>query len=402
MALEIRPVTREELDAFIKAHRRVFGDLITEDSIRLEASLIDLEQMRTLAVFDGARIVGTTANHSFEITVPGGLLPLAGVADVTVQPTHRRKGVLTQMMSRQLRDSYEKGEPLAALWPSETLIYGRFGYGMASFQEEWTIERHHTAFAYAPELHGRVVFVEPDEASKLFPDVYQRACSERPGMVRRNATWWGYRLMDLEQFRQGGSAYYHAIYERDGRPDGYVLYRMDSNNNALRIVELVAATDEAYAALWQFCFGIDLMQTTRAQGQPTDAPLLWMLADPRRLRRSLSDAMWLRLVDVRAALSGRRYAQEGSIVFDIKDSFCPWNEGRVSLVGGPDAAECAPTKADADLALSVADLAAVYLGAVRFSTLLQTGRVREQTPGAILRADSMFATRLQPWCVQQF
>ncbi len=402
MALEIRPVTREELDAFIKAHRRVFGDPITEDSIRHEASVIDLDQMRTLAVFDGARIVGTTVSHPFEMTVPGGFLPLAGVSDVTVQPTHRRKGVMTQMMRQQLQDSHEKGEALAALWPSETAIYGRFGYGMASFHEEWTIERHHTGFAYSPELHGRVVFVEPDEASKLFPDVYERACSERPGMVWRNATWWGYRLMDLEQFRQGATAYYHAIYERDGRPDGYVLYRMDNNNRTLRIEELVAATDEAYAALWQFCFGVDLINTTRANNQPTDASLLWMLADPRRLQRSLGDAMWLRLVDVQAALAGRLYAQEGSIVFEVKDSFCPWNEGRVSLVGGPDAAECNPTQANPDLSLSVADLAAVYLGAVRFSTLLRTGRVLEQTPGAIRCADSMFATKLQPWCVQQF
>ncbi|MCH8109000.1 MAG: sterol carrier protein domain-containing protein, partial [Chloroflexi bacterium] len=278
----------------------------------------------------------------------------------------------------------------------------RFGYGMASFCERWSIERHHTSFGCSPESHGRVVFVEPDEASKVFPDVFQRVCLERPGMVRRNATWWGYRLLDIEQFRQGASEYYHAIYERDGRADGYVLYRISSSDNTLRIVELVAATDEAYAALWQFCFGVDLINTTRAENQPIDSPLLWMLADPRRLQRSTGDAMWLRLVDVRAALAGRRYAQEGSIVFDIKDSFCPWNEGRIALVGGPDGAECKPTQASPDLALSVADLAAVYLGAVRFNALLRAGRVREETPGAIRRADSMFAAELQPWCVQQF
>ncbi|MCH7745827.1 MAG: GNAT family N-acetyltransferase [Chloroflexi bacterium] len=287
MALEIRPVTREGLETFVKAHRRVFGDPIPEDSIRLEASLIDLEQTRALAVFDGAKIVGTTVSHAFEMTVPGGLLPLAGVADVTVQPTHRRKGILTQMMSRQLQDSYEKGESLAALWPSETVIYGRFGYGMASFCERWSIERHHTSFGCSPESHGRVVFVEPDEASKVFPDVFQRVCLERPGMVRRNATWWGYRLLDIEQFRQGASEYYHAIYERDGRADGYVLYRISSSDNTLRIVELVAATDEAYAALWQFCFGVDLINTTRAENQPIDSPLLVSTYKPYGIMRSV-------------------------------------------------------------------------------------------------------------------
>ena len=190
----------------------------------------------------------------------------------------------------------------------------------------------------------------------------------------------------------------HAVYERDGRPDGYVIYRTNIGEQRLRVYELMAATDEAHAALWQFCFSVDLMTTTEAGNRPVDDPLLWMLADPRLLRRSPSDGTWLRLVDVAAALSSRSYASEGRLRFDVQDPLCPWNQGRLELEAGPDGARCRSTAERPDLVLSAADLGAVYLGAVRFRTLAQAARVHEGTPGAISRADAMFVTQTQPWC----
>ena len=400
MDIEMRAVTPEEVGAYITTVMTGLGRDATEEDISRQKPMIEFD--RTLAVFDEGEIVGTAGAISLEMTVPGGSLPLAGVMACVVLPTHRRRGIFTQLMERQLRDIHERGEALAALGASESIIYGRFGYGMASLRERWTIERYHTAFAHSPELGGRVVLVEPERAKEVFPVIYERVCSQRLGMVKRGSSVeWDRRTLLWDLFgggTSGYSRYMHAVYERDGRPDGYVIYRTNFGEQRLRVYELMAATDEAHAALWQFCFGVDLMTTTEALNRPVDDPLLWMLADPRLLRRSPSDGTWLRLVDVAAALSARGYGREERLRFDVQDPLCPWNRGRLELEAGPDGALCRSTSESPDLVLSAADLAAVYLGAVRFRTLAQAARVQEETPRAISRADAMFVTRHQPWC----
>ena len=177
--------------------------------------------------------------------------------------------------------------------------------------------------------------------------------------------------------------------------DGYVSYRV--KERVLTVHELMAVTTEARAALWRFCFDMDIMRSTEAYARPVDDPLPWMLADPRRLERTVGDNIWLRLVDVRAALAARRYMQSDRLVIEVPDEFCPWNEGRYELEGGPEGAECRASTSSPDLALSVADLAAGYLGSVRFTTLARAGRVDERTPGALERADAMFSSARQLW-----
>ncbi len=400
MTSEIRPIAQEEADAFLRADSRAFGHHASAEAIQRERSVLEVE--RTLAAFDGSQIVGGAAALSFEMSVPGGRLRTGGVGWVTAQPTHRRRGFMTQLIKQLLEDIHARDEPLAALWASESIIYSRFGYGIATVRERWSIQRQHTAFAHGPKPSGQVALLEPGEAQREFPEVYARALAQRPGSIPRGDAWWRYRLWDLEESRRGATALFHAGYRRDGRLDGYLLYRIDHARQTLRVVELVADSDEAHAALWSFCFGVDLISRTEAFNRPPDDPLCWMLADPRRLERSLSDGLWLRLVDVGAALAGRLYAREGRIVFDVIDSLCPWNQSRLQLEGGPDGAECVPTKAEPDLSLAAADLAAAYLGAVRFSTLSRAGRVRARTPDALRRADAMFATSPQAWCIHVF
>ena len=404
MDLEVRAATPEEAGPWVTTVMTGLARDATEEDISRQKPLIEFD--RTLAVFDRGEMVGTAGAISFEMTVPGGSLPMAGVIACVVLPTHRRRGIFRRLMERQLRDIHERGEALAALGASESIIYGRYGYGMAGFSERWTIERHQTAFAHSPELGGRVVLVEPERAKEVFPIIYERVCAQRQGMVKRgsSAKWdleWNRRALLWDLSRAGRSGYsrqMHAVYERDGRPDGYLVYRMNIGEERLRVYELMAATDEAHAALWQFCFGVDLMTSTEASNRPVDDPLLWMLADPRLLRRSPTEYPWLRLVDVAAALTGRSYASEGRLRFDVRDPLCPWNEGRLELEAGSDGARCRSTEGSPDLVLSAADLAAVYLGAVRFRTLAQAARVQEETPGAISRADAMFVTQHQPWC----
>ena len=396
MDLEMRPITPDEVGAFIRARNRAFGGHTDDADIRGTSRTIEPE--RALAVLDEGRIVGTTAARSLVMAVPGGSLPTAGIIHVSVQPTHRRRGIFARMTERQLRDIHDRPEPIAALWAAQSIIYGRFGFGMACLQESWSIERQHTAFAHPLEQQGRVRFAEPDEARRVFPEVYRRVWPARPGMIKRDETLWDSKLDDAERDRGGAGAFFHVVYEADGRVDGYALYRIERGNRALVVHELIAATDEAYAALWRFCFDVDLITSTEATHRPVDDPLLWMLADPRRLRRTPGDGIWLRLIDVPAALSGRRYAREGRLVVEVDDATCPWNKGRFELEAGPDGADCRPTRKEPELFLSAADLAALYLGAVRCRTLFHAGRVEADSPAAISRADAMFATELQPWC----
>ncbi len=402
MDLEIRSVGPDELYGYIRSTRRVFGDPMDEESVRLEASFVERGKSRTRAAYDRGEIVGTTTCHYFDMNVPGGLHALAGVSDVTTQATHRRRGVMSRLMKQTLYDAKEEGQPLAALWASESNIYGRFGFGMAMLQDDWTIERKDTAFVFEDELPGEIRFVEPRDSARAFACAYDTMCRMRPGMIDRNDLLWEVALLDTEEFREGASEFYHAVYEYGGRVEGYALYRLDPKGRLLRVTELVAATDEAYSALWRFCFGIDLMETFRAANQPMDAALPWMLAAPRQLRRATGEELWLRIVDADAALAERAYAIEDRLSIELRDTLCPWNDGVIELDGGPEGAVCRRSGAGADLAMSVADLGAVYLGAVGLSTLARAGRVDERTEGALRRADAMFATELKPWCVVHF
>jgi len=191
-------------------------------------------------------------------------------------------------------------------------------------------------------------------------------------------------------------------------PDGYLVYRTKQDwsqgyaNGTADVVEMVTANTDAYGALWRYCFDLDLMTRTTAWLRPVDEPLIHMLAEPRRLRFRIEDGLWLRLVDVPAALAGRRYATEGNVILEVRDSFCPWNEGRYELVGGPDGAHCRSSSAEPDLVLSAADLAAAYLGGVRFDALRQAGRVIENRTGALRRAETMFTWDPAPWCPDMF
>jgi predicted acetyltransferase len=130
--------------------------------------------------------------------------------------------------------------------------------------------------------------------------------------------------------------------------------------------------------------------------------LPWLLADPRRLKQTFNDASWIRVVDVPAALSARTYSADDGLVIQVRDPFLDWNDGKVLLEGGPEGAQCTQTDREPDITLSAADLGAAYLGGVKFQTMSHAGRVEENTPGALRRADAMFATDLMPWCIDSW
>jgi predicted acetyltransferase len=405
VSIEVRPIVPEEFEAFAHANATGFG---TQSAAYIEQARQLLELDRTLAAFEDGQICGTTAIFSYDVAVPGGALPMAGVTWVAVLPTHRRRGVLSAMMRKQLSDVRERGEPLAGLWASESIIYGRFGYGLAAFGAELSIEREHTAFARAPEPCGRVRLIDREEALKSWPAVYEQAMATQPGFYSRNETWWtAHTLPPNEDPRGGFSGRFYVQYEEEGRPLGYARYRIRGNSaggvpdGLLGVQELMATTDDACAALWQYLFGVDLVGQIEARGRPLDEPLLWMLADPRRLTRRPLDTLWLRIVDVPAALEGRRYAIDGRLAFEVQDGFCGWTAGRYELEVSEGRAACRSTAAEPELTLDIADLGAIYLGGVRPTALARAGRV-EGDRQALECADRLFAWEPAPWCPEVF
>ena len=396
--MELRLINEGELADYSKALTRGFGRHF--DSEIFEAYRATIASSRALAAFDDGQTVGTVLSYPLQMYVPGGMLPTTLLDSVTVQPTHRRQGILTRMVDWLMNDFHDRGEILSCLGASESVIYGRFGYGPASLQVDFTLERPYANFSHFPEVNGRLRFVEKPEARELFPLITERACSERPGYLRGSDKLWDVYIADPEPSRDGAGALFMVVYEDDGKPDGYVTYRI--RETTVIVNELMPVTRQAHAALWRFCFGVDLMRTTYAPKRPVDEPLPWMLADPRRLRQSVRDDLWLRLVDIREALGRRTYAAEGRLVIEVVDSFCPWNEGRYELDGGPAGADCKPTTSEPDLLLSAADLAAGYLGAISFTNLCIAGRAEERKQGSLELADTMFRPSQAPWWPNEF
>lgn len=398
MALELRLVEEEELADYRKAAVRGFGRHF--DPTMFDTYQPFLASAYALAAFDEDQIVGTTLFNLLEMSVSGGMLPTALLDDVTVQPTHRRQGILTQMISWVMNDFHERGQILSCLGASESVIYGRFGYGPASLQVDYTLERPHANFSHFPEVNGRLRFMDKEEARKLCPLIMERACADRPGYLRGTKEQWDKYIADPAYAREGASAFFSVVYEEEGEPQGYVNYRI--RNGTVIVLDLMPITREAHAALWRFCFGIDLMHTTYAPKRPIDDSLPWMLADPRRLKQAIRDDLWLRLVDVREALCRRTYASEGRLVIEVIDSFCPWNEGRFQLDGGPDGSDCKRSTASPDLLMTAGDLAAGYLGAISYTNLSNAGRADELKTGALAKADAMFRRTQAPWWPNEF
>ena len=397
----------DEVRPYITSLRAAFGAAPpSEDEQKAADHVLELD--RTLAVFHDRQIVGTAAIFSYEMAVPGGSLPCGGVTRVSVQSTHRRRGLLTAMMRRQLDDMHERGEALAALYASEAPIYGRYGYGLATYLAQLEVERARGAFARPVPAPGSIRLTDVPTAVASFAQVWEQAWRHQPGMLALDQRWWRYLLADPESQRDGASPHYRALYSDADGPRGFALYRIKMGwdhgfpTGELRLEFLIAATPGGYAALWRYLLDVDLIAKISSQMRPVDEPLRFLLADSRQPKASIEDGIWLRLVDVPKALAGRRYAVDGRLVLRIRDAFCPWNEGHFELDGGPEATRCQSCDTNPDLELDAADLAAAYLGGNRFRVLSEAGRVKELRPGALARADAMFAADRVPWCPSHF
>jgi predicted acetyltransferase len=368
------------------------------------------EADRSLCAFDRDVVVGTLTAFSLQMTVPGGAaVATAGTTAISVRPTHRRQGLLRRLMAAHLDDIRERGEPLSALWASESSIYRRFGYGEAVSLCTERIDRSHTALlASARPEAGRCRMVSADEALALFPGVYERARRQRAGTMVRSDLWWKHRVLrDAPYSRHGGTPLRRVVYERDGEARGYMLYRMRNKGetNELLVTELIGEDGEADRALYGVACGVDLVRDLVFWNRPVDCPLPLLLEAPRHLVRETRDSLWVRLTDVPAALAARRYATDGRLRIAVRDASWPQNEGTFLLESGGGAARCerlaSGTAGEADLALDVADLGAAYLGGVRVTALARANRARGSAE-ALRLADALFQSERPPYNPELF
>lgn len=401
---EIRKPTAEEIRSYASAVNRGFGGSSSSEEMADFEEF--LEGIDLIGAFDGSVVAGTMGTIDFQTNapgVPGGRLQTAGITVVTVQPTHRRRGILTEMMRQTLETCRERGDVIASLIASETPIYGRYGYGIAMQRDRYKIDRSDAELIGDGDSPGRTRLISLDEAAGTLPAIFEAAGADRPGWIARDEKRWEHTLKDPEYGRKGSSALHCALYDGNGKPDGYMLYRRSGDGRKdIQVTEILAASDEAAAALWKFCFGIDLGEEITARTRPVDDPLRWMLADMRALDVLRQDWIWTRILDVPAALASRGYSSTGVLTLKIRDEFLGVSSGTFALEADTDGASCSESSGRVDLEMNVADLASIYFGGVRPSVLERAGRIEARSDRALKTADAMFATAKAAWNVIDF
>lgn len=405
MSIEIRPVTEAEFPTWSDALEIGLYTPAQRGSAEfyLPGYLAELD--RTLGAFDGDRVVGTLRGMAFELTVPGGaIIPAGALNAVTVLPTHRRRGILTGMMTPELRLSKERGEAVHMLIAAEYLIYGRYGYGPATETATYAID---TTVPIDGDLPGTVDLVDAKTYRQDAALIYERCRPLRPGAVTRRDRYWD-RAVELIH-RDGPKPdrdLLHVVCHDAGEAVGYATYKIVDDDAwasgrpkvQARVIDLGGVTPQIEARLWQYLCSQDWVSELIAADRPTAEPLRWFLSDARAARLTeRTDFLWVRVLDVCAALGARTYEAGGRLVLRVEDKL-GLASGTYLLEGGPSGASCVPTDQAPDLVLSVESLSALYLGAHAASSLGGPWRIVEERAGALRVADRMFATAVAPHC----
>lgn len=407
MAITTRPITEDEVLHFRERINVGFGEDLDEQDRDPERFLAMLPLDRTVAAFDGDEIVGTLGAFAFEVTVPGGAsVPMAGTTIVTVQATHRRQGVLTAMMRDHLEDTAARDEALAGLWTAEAPIYGRFGFGQATSRDR--VEAPQGALSIPATADGIVRFIAPADVAGAFAPVFDEIRATKPGMLARSEGWWKHEVVhDPSHHRNDTSAKRFITFEADGRVEGYAIYtqKPDWNdfipNGQVRVKEILATTDRAHTGLWNFVSNIDLYPRVRHWNLATDDPLWWKLVDPRRVERRRTDALWVRVMNVPAALEARTYQSDGSIRIGVEDPFRPGTSGVYELAVSEGVGKSVAVGGDADVHLGIDALGALYLGTGSVPSMAAAGLI-DGAEDRVSQLDRLFRTAVEPWCDDVF
>jgi len=403
MALEIRTITDDEVAAFREAAIAVFGA-----DPEVEAGINGADQHRALigtqqawAAIENGLVVATAATFDHTMSLPGGTsMPMAGLTLVTVRPTHRRRGILRELMRLHLEDARSRGFAISGLWASDVPIYPRFGYGLAAYCDNLELTNAHT-LALKDREFDTLEPIDEARAREALPAIYARATKDRPGAIHRSDVWWRERrFLETPWARGGASKRRHVLVRRGNELVGYIVYRQRGKftdgipDGRVEINELLAVDPRAEATLWRFALGVDLFPTVTWWNAPADSALPWLVSDMRRVKTRRSDALWLRIENVPAALAARGYTSDGTLKFAI-------DRARYELVVQNGRGVCTPTTDTPQLLLSANVLESLYLGTTT-ATQLARAELVQGRPDAILVADRLFASSVAPWCPEVF
>jgi predicted acetyltransferase len=410
MSFEIRVCPPERFAELIKTAEVAFSEDVPDDLVKRVEAVSDKE--RFLCAMQDDRFVATSGVFGTHLSVPGGEVPAGGIAWVTVLPTHRRRGIMSGMMRRMIDDCHRRREPIAMLWAAEGAIYQRFGFGLGTLSMNLEAEARAVGFAREWPSEGRFRLLPAGEGREIVEPVYEAARAQRSGFLSRTPDWWLGILPDAEKDKKGGEAKRLVVYETDAGVEAYAVYKtrpewgVRGSSHQLIVDEAIGSTPRGTRDIWRYLLSVDLVRTVKTGRLPSDHPLLVLAAEPRRLGVTMGDGLWIRVVDVVAALEGRNYGLSGHgngrVCFDLRDEFCSWNAGRWDLEVEDGRALVTRTDTEADLALDANDLAALFLGGFSATALAAAGRVMEMRPGGLAAADSLFPTTLKPWCPQEF
>lgn len=405
--VELRTIEPGELQPFIAALRSCFNlpPASAEELAYLERIV---EYDRCPAVFDEGRVVATSGAFGVEWTLPGSVTaPMTAGTWAGVVASHRGRGLHRRLHRVHLEDSHARGEAAYTGFPADGTIYQKFGHGIADFRAAVELPAG-LPLARPVPADRRVTCRCGDEALAAIRAVWEHVRPGQPGMTTVTRAMWEVKLADLPDYRYGSLSQQVAICDGPSGPEAFAVYRVRPATDprrfkgSMQVRTALAATPEAEVALWRHLLDVEGVARIRAENRPLADPLRLIVADPAAVRTEVTDGLWLRIVDVPALLAARRYPRADELVLDVRDDFLEWNDRRFLLAGGPEGAHCRPTGRSPDLALPVADLGACFLGANRFTTLAAAGGVEEMTPGALARADAMFASPVLPWCPVAF
>ncbi len=401
----LRAAATEDWDELNRVLGLAFNEELEDDATEVERAVWEPE--RTVLAHFGDELAGVAGAYTRDLTVPGGVIGSAHVTMVGVEPTYRRRGVLTGMMGRLFEDAQRLGEPVAHLWASEGKIYQRYGYGLAAQRLTFDAVREAQLRLPVTDPGGRLRSAVPGDVVADLQKVYEQVRADRPGWSSRDERWWQHTVADPKSWRDGATSLRALVHEGPGGVDGYALYRIKNDwqsggTNAVQVREAVAGNPGAYQAIWHFLLNVDLTRRAAYRMAAIDEPLLYLINEPNLLNAKQQESLWLRLVDVPAALAARRYAAPVDVVLEVEDPVIGSNTGRWHLTGDPGTASCTRTDRPADLWCDLAALGAAYLGGAALATLAAAGRVRELVPGTLERASTGFGWHRAPSATEVF
>ncbi len=407
MTYLIRTAKDSEWDEIYQIIADAFNDSGDEGNSAEEHGVWEAERS-FVAELDGA-IAGHAAAFTRNLAVPGASVPASHVTMVSVGATHRRQGLLTRMITEIHAQAIDRGEPLAVLWASEGKIYQRYGYGLAAQRAFLDGRSADIVLRRPPADDGGRVIAAPITSTEVFGPIFDAAAADRPGWSSRDERWWAYRLSDIPDRRAGATTLRAVVHEdASGHRDGYLLWRVKADwthngpNGQVRIHELITTTPAAYQALWQFALSVDLTRNVSCDCGSVDEPILFLATEPRAITARLGDSLWVRILDLPAALTARRYAAPVDVVLEVADVRIPANQGRWHLVGSAGHATCEPTEAPADLAMDIHALGSAYLGGTALATLAAGGAVREIHAGTLAAASVALGWHRPPSSLEIF